>query len=222
MILFEITGREDDQTYQALEISNGNRQYDFLLSIVAASLSIERPFLSTQILKALNYHAITCLHTNPGEFRPCAVHVGAYEPPAHFRVPALMDDFVNYVNRNWENADPVVLAAFVLWRLNHIHPFINGNGRTARAACYFVLCVKAGRLLPGTKILPELLRENRPAYVDALKAVDQSLNDGALDLAPLHGLLSALIAQQIDGHLDSDQTEDPDGSNAPIPDEDVN
>ena len=62
------------------------------------------------------------------------VTVGDYHPPEHYRVQALMDDFVNNVNRSWENADPVVLATLVLWRLNNIHPFINGNGRTARAA----------------------------------------------------------------------------------------
>ncbi|WP_413916694.1 Fic family protein [Candidatus Skiveiella danica] len=86
-----------------------------------------------------------------------------------------MDDFVNTVNRNWESADPVGLAAYVLWRLNHIHPFINGNGRTARAASYFVLCVKAGQWLPGTTILPELLRRERASYVTALQSADSSL-----------------------------------------------
>lgn len=197
MILFEITGNEQHPTYQELEISNGNRQYDFLRSIVAASLAMGRPFLSSHIVKALNFHAITCLHTNAGEYRPCAVTVGDYQPPEHYRVQALMDDFINMVNRMWEKTDPVVLASFVLWRLNHIHPFINGNGRTARATCYFVLCVAAGSWLPGAKILPELIRENREAYVVALREVDKSIAAAKLDLAPLHVLLSNLLEQQL-------------------------
>ena len=90
----------------------------------------------------INYHAIACLHTNAGEYRPCSVKVGGYAPPEHYRVNTLMDDFVNVVNHRWDKADPIWLTAYVLWRLNNIHPFINGNGRTARAACYFVLCVK--------------------------------------------------------------------------------
>lgn len=143
MIIFELTGREDHPVYQQLQISNGNRQYDFLFSIVEASLAMGRPFLSQHIVKAFNFQAITCLHINPGEYRPCPVTVGAHTPPDCYRVPALMDDFVNMVNRNWDRIDPVVLATFVLWRLNNIHPFINGNGRTARAACYYVLCLKA-------------------------------------------------------------------------------
>jgi len=108
-----------------------------------------------------------------------------------------MDDFVNYVNRNWEATDPVVLASYVLWRLNYIHPFINGNGRTARAACYFVLCVKTGKLLPGKKSLPELISENRTLYIDAIKKADKSIPSGALDLSELHGLLSRLLDEQI-------------------------
>lgn len=98
MILFELTQTENHQTYQSLEISNGNRQYDFLRSIVAASLEMKRPFLSQHVIKALNFHAITCLHTNAGEYRPCPVVVGKHNPPEHYRVQALMDDFVNDVN----------------------------------------------------------------------------------------------------------------------------
>ncbi len=108
-----------------------------------------------------------------------------------------MDDLVNMVNRNWEVTDDVTLTAYVLWRLNHIHPFINGNGRTARAACYFVLCLKSGGWLPGTTILPELIRRDRQDYVDALQLVDASWAQGALDLGPLHQVLSKLITEQL-------------------------
>lgn len=197
MILFELSGTEANPVYQELEISNGNRQYDFLRSIVVAALAVNAPFLSQQIIKALNYHAIACLHVNAGEYRPWPVEVGDYKPPEHYRVPALMDDFVNRVNRHWNVADPVVLASFVLWRMNNIHPFINGNGRTARAACYFVLCLKSGGLLPGATILPELIRENRDAYVAALKHADASVPTGNLDLGPLHTLLQTLVEQQL-------------------------
>jgi prophage maintenance system killer protein len=197
MILFELMGSESHPLYQELEVSNGNRQYDFLRSIIGAAIKADKRFLSTHVIKALNFQAITCLHTNAGEFRPCAVTVGAYNPPAFYRVQAFMDDFVNEVNSNWRTADPVSLAAFVLWCLNYIHPFINGNGRTARAVCYFVLCVSAGGWLPGTTILPELIRRERDAYVLALQAVDASYHAGAIDLTPLHQLVEQLVEEQL-------------------------
>lgn len=198
MILSEIVGfDEKNPIYQELEISNGTRQYDFLRSIVQTSLAVQRPFLSSHILKALNFHAITCLHTSAGEFRPCDVEVGTHRPPEPYRVQGLMDDFINTVNRAWETSASVALATFVLWRLNHIHPFINGNGRTARAAAYFVLCVKAQTLLPGKVLLPELLRKNRDRYVIALRNADASLAGGSVNLTELHALLEELLAEQL-------------------------
>jgi fido (protein-threonine AMPylation protein) len=197
VILFEITGSEAHESYQELEIANGNRQYDFLRSMVAIAIKLKRPFLSQQVIKALNYHAIACLNTNAGEFRPCHVEVGTHRPPAPHKVQALMDDFTNTVNLNYHQSDPVVLAAYVLWRLNNIHPFINGNGRTARAACYFILCVKSEGWLGGSRILPELLRESRAEYVVALQAADESAINGEVNLAPLHGLLQKLLTLQM-------------------------
>lgn len=198
MIVFELTGKEDHPVYRALEFANGNRQYDFLRSIVTASLGMGRPFLSQHVIKAFNFQAITCLHTNPGEYRPCPVQVGPHRPPEHYRVPALMDDFVNVVNRTWIETDPVVLATYVLWRLNNIHPFINGNGRTARAACYFVLCLKAEGWIEGDTILPELIRQNRDEYCAALQEAHDAFNaTGEPDLKHLHELVTRLLDQQM-------------------------
>jgi len=125
-----------------------------------------------------------------------------------------MDDFVNTVNTSLRD-DAVVVAAYVLWRLNYIHPFINGNGRTARAACYFVLCVRAGGWLPGKVILPELLRRDRDEYVAALQEADKSYAAGQLDLTSLHALLSKLLGEQLaDSELaqeDDQQAKDKDG-----------
>lgn len=200
MIIFELTNREDHPVYQALQVANGNRQYDFLRSIIQASVEIGRPFLSQHVIKAFNFQAITCLHTSPGEFRPCPVMVGLHRPPEHYRIPALMDDFVNVVNRNWETTDPVALATYVLWRLNNIHPFINGNGRTARAASYFVLCLKSGGWLPGDTILPELIQRDRDEYCIHLQHAHDTFNqspNGTPDLGPLHAMVTRLLDEQL-------------------------
>ncbi len=198
MIVFEIVNREDNQVYKDLEQENGERHYDFLRSVVLSSIALQKPFLSADIIKALNFHAIACLHIHSGEYRPCEVHVGNYQPPEYIRVRALMDDFVNTVNRAWDSTEPLALAAYVLWRLNYIHPFINGNGRTARASCYFVLCMKLGSWLPGAVILPELIHRHRENYVVALQKADESWQNGTLDLTLLHDLLAELLQEQLD------------------------
>ena len=202
MIVFELTGTEGDSEYRRLESKNSLRQLNFLSSLVTTAVNLDRRFLSQTIIKALNYHAIACLHVNAGEYRPCPVIVGDFQPPEHYRVAALMDDFVNRVNMNWENIDMFVLSAYVLWKLNYIHPFINGNGRTARACCYFVLCVKAGGILPGRMILPQLLQENREQYVNALQHADTMLVDelSSEALVPLTDLIRNLISEQLSVH----------------------
>jgi Fic family protein len=197
VFVHDIVGGENHQVYQTLAAENLDRQYAFLKSVVDASIALQRPLLSTEVILSLNYHAISCLHAYAGEFRPCPVTVGARTPPPHFQVPGLMSMFVDEVNRNWDAIDPVVLAALVLWRINYVHPFVNGNGRTARAACLYVLCLKSGGWLPGQPILPELLRANRPAYVAALQHAHTTYEAGNLDLSLLHALLAQLINQQL-------------------------
>ena len=198
MILMNILGQEAHPAYQDLTISNLDRQYALLRSLVLASVAVNRPLLSVEVIKALNYHAIACLHPNAGEWRPGEVTVGSYIPPKFHQVPILMHMMVDEVNRYWETSDAVYLASYVLWRMNHIHPFVNGNGRTARATCYFVLCLKLGGwIADSVTLLPELLRQNRDEYVAALQAVDASLPSGTIDLAPLHGMVARLLGEQM-------------------------
>ena len=200
MILYELAGQtEDHPAYEGLAKSNHERHYSFLRSAVLAALAVNRPLLSQTVIKALNYHAIACLHSSAGDYRPCPVVVGDYRPPEHYRVPDLMHDFVNSVNRFWETTDAVRLAALVLWRLNWIHPFVNGNGRTARAASYFVFCAKIGGWPNTATILPERLRRpgNKAEYVAALRCADQSSEDRTANLDPMVNLLKRLLREQL-------------------------
>ena len=88
MILHEIVGNEQDPTYQRLEVENGNRQYDFIRSIVTAALALNRPMLSLEIIKALNYHCHHVPSCKRRQFRPCAVTVGNHKPVEFWQVPA--------------------------------------------------------------------------------------------------------------------------------------
>jgi Fic family protein len=111
-----------------------------------------------------------------------------------------MDRFFSVVHENWTlHGHPTLLPAYALWRLNWIHPFVEGNGRTARAACYYLICLKQGKLLGGRKIVPERIRENRQPYYDALKAADIAWEEGNFDISRLADYLAGLLKAQLAG-----------------------
>jgi Fic family protein len=146
--------------------------------------------LDKYTLWALNHVAVANISQFGGRFRKEPIYVGNHIPP-HFReVPELMDRFISFLHENWYLLSPTQLAAYGLWRLNWVHPFIEGNGRTARATCYYLLCVRSGVLLPGRKIVPERIRENRADYVAALRAADQAWNAGNLDISQMETYLA--------------------------------
>ena len=194
MDLSHLPDGEANPVYRQLAVANTARLHDFLKSLIEAAVVTGHTFVSHEVIKALNFHAIVGLHANPGEYRSEPVRVGSYRPPPPARVKPLMDEFVDDVNAKWKDMNALELAAYAVWRVNNIHPFINGNGRTSRTVGYFVLCLKVGGALPGAPILPEVLG-NEPArqqYVDALKVADADGN-----LTPLTDLLGGLLEQQL-------------------------
>ncbi len=115
-------------------------------------------------------------------------------------VPHLMDMFFSFIHENWGvegvGDTPTGLAAYVLWRLNWVHPFVEGNGRTARAACYYLICMHYGALLPGKKIVPERIRENREPCLRSVKA-PIALEMMAFRLSVLADYLAELLKGQL-------------------------
>ena len=192
MDLFKrVGGREDDPVYRAVEYANLARLQTFVDTMIDAALLRPPAPLSHSFIRALNFQAIAGLLDEAGQYRQHDVTAGSYTPPSFREVQPRMDNFLDVVSKQWSDIPPVSLAAFVLWHLNHIHPFPNGNGRTARALCYYVLCVKLGVRLPGTRTVPEVLRMRRPEYIEALKKADGG------DPNPIIGLVSAAVEEQI-------------------------
>ena len=61
-----------------------------------------------------------------------------YMPPKPEKVPALMKDFVKWINQE-SDIHPVIKSGIIQFQLVHIHPFVDGNGRTSRLLCAFYL-----------------------------------------------------------------------------------
>lgn len=62
-----------------------------------------------------------------------------YLPPDHQDVKPLMTELVKYVNGSRDEVDPIILAGIFHKQFVIIHPFVDGNGRTARLATKVLL-----------------------------------------------------------------------------------
>lgn len=105
---------------------------------------------------------------------------------------------VDKLNVDRETTSALDRAAYALWRFNWIHPFAGGNGRSARALSYLVICVDMGLVPPGLPQLPTLIYERRRDYVEALRAADASERDsGNPDLSLMRALMEDAITRQL-------------------------
>lgn len=126
-------------------------------------------------------------------------------------MPHLVADLVSWVDDAFERkVHGVEIAAYILWRVNWIHPFAGGNGRTARAAAYLALCMRAEMMIPGERPLPAWICGERDAYIEALRSVDASLagEDGRPDqsrepnLTEMNRFIERLVCEQVRPWLD--------------------
>ncbi len=189
--------KEDPDLFARLQEKNLARQYDLLTTFIEIGLNEGPRALDKYALWALNHVAVAGISQFGGRFREQPIYVGNHLPPHFKEVPDLMDQFISFIHENWFDLSSTELAAYGLWRLNWVHPFIEGNGRTARATCYYLLCAREGRLLPGRKIVPERIRENRGPYVAALRAADKAWDQGQLDCSEMENYLAALLTEQL-------------------------
>lgn len=192
---------DDDSEIGKFVLSrNLGRQYGFLQTAFEVwdkghDLRVDHKFICD-----LNFYAVQFLSHHPGAYRQCEVEIrnSKHQPPPHKEVHDLMVDFLRQLSRRSGQDEPIATAAYVLWRLNWIHPFIQGNGRTARALSYYVLCREMKMWLPGTPIIPERIRKTRSRYEAGLEHADAAYKDSKrVDLSKITDYLTDLLTTQL-------------------------
>lgn len=91
-----------------------------------------------------------------------------YQPPPPLDVPRLMDDLVGWLRGQRGKLHPAVLAAVAHAELVNIHPFDDGNGRTARALTKYFL-ERGGWHLRGFVSSEQVFGEDVEEYYAALR-----------------------------------------------------
>lgn len=183
-----------------VEARNGLRQFDAVIERIGYFLQPGYCFkLRPSLLLDLHRFALEGISSYAGNFRPAGISIegSTHVPVRAHLVPAEIETLCDYVNDSWASKSAIHLAAYILWRLNWIHPFTDGNGRTSRALSYLVLCVRLGYVLPGTRTIPEQIANDKTLYYQALGAADVAEKKGTVDVSLLEDLLATLLAEQL-------------------------
>lgn len=183
-----------------LEGENGVRQFRTVIEMVQAFLDPDRPFkFRPSHVQTLHRAALLGLSGYAGNWRPADIRIegSPHQPPSAWEIPERIEEMCDYVNEKWETKSPMHLASYVMWKLNWIHPFTDGNGRTSRAISYLILCLKMGYVLPGKRTIPDQISEDKTPYYKALEAADNAWVEGNIDLTAMKQLLSSMLAEQL-------------------------
>ena len=91
-----------------------------------------------------------------------------HTPPDVSQVSSAMNELIKWVRKNQKNLHPIEQAALLHHKIVHIHPFTDGNGRTARLALNLILMHKGYSLVV-------VLKNDRRKYYRVLSQADKEV-----------------------------------------------
>jgi Fic family protein len=133
--------------------------------------------------------------TNAGRYRnvPIRVTGSSHVFPNHMRVAELMTEFIQDLHEKAKTMHPCLLASYAHYTLVGIHPFVDGNGRTARLLMNLIL-QQCG-------YPPAIIRkEDRLKYINALEQgrIESSMTN-------FDTLISGAVEHSLDIYLGEDK-----------------
>lgn len=114
-------------------------------------------------------------------------------------VPSLIRDLIEETNHRLAGDDALDAAAYALWRLNWIHPFAGGNGRTARAFSYLAVCIGLEATPPGVPSMPTIVADRHVQYMRGLRAADAAFEKDhrTVDVTEMYRLVLGAAIEQL-------------------------
>lgn len=102
----------------------------------------------------------------------------AHTPPSYIEINAMLQDLCEFANNN--NGDnfihPIIKGIIIHFVLAYIHPFVDGNGRTARSLFYWYM-IKNGYWLTEYLSISRIIYTNKTAYEKAFLYTENDGND---------------------------------------------
>lgn len=133
---------------------------------------------------------------NAGHYRDVSISIAgsSHEPPDANDVPALMRELVKFINKECDQQYDLLKVSVAHHQFVWIHPFRNGNGRTARLLTYAMIVrlfdVRQSKLFNPTAVFCS----NRNKYYEMLMVADSKNNEALVQWSQfvLQGLLDEL------------------------------
>ncbi len=164
--------------------------YQEITNLVEALRFIEETVcdfgVNQMLIRELHKYAVKGLSSDregdrtPGAYRKGNVKIlnSPHRPPEAGDVPSLVAELVDWLNEPQRPTFDLIKIAQAHWRFVWIHPFSNGNGRTARLLTYALL-VKYGYAPNGMIVNPNgLFCACRDEYYRHLSEADSLTDDG--------------------------------------------
>jgi Fic family protein len=115
----------------------------------------------------------------PGEYRKIQNYVvnsttgkAVYTPPPAFEIQRMMQELIDYINIT-DDVHPIFVSGIAQFQLVHIHPFLDGNGRSARLLS--TLCLyRKGYDFKQLFTISEYYDQNRTDYYKAIQSVREN------------------------------------------------
>lgn len=171
-----------------LEAKNHTEALAFVFDLIDKD---KRHTFSEHLIRTL--HRLVVLDTEKewsGKYRTSNVLIKGtdHKPPEAIQVPALMDDLIDWLRKEKTRLHPVELSALFHHRMVHIHPFFDGNGRTARLAMNIIL-------LQNGYPLVIILKNDRKKYYRVLALADKG------EYAPLITFIAQAVERSLNIYL---------------------
>ena len=172
-----------------LEAINHYEAVELIRDLAQQNASFDRPALLSLhalVLRGIDKHYA-------GRFRdiPVMISGSRHTPPQPLQVDPLMDDYFSFYEKSKDALHPVILATEMHERLVTIHPFVDGNGRTARLVMNLILLQRG---YPIAIIHGDT--ESRLQYYDALEQCNLKQ-----DKTAFYDFIATIILQSLEKRL---------------------
>lgn len=171
-----------------LEAKDHQEALEYLFDLVEKD---KKNTLSSKTIRSL--HQLITQTTDKefsGQYRTGQVYISGsdHQPPEAIEVPKLMDNLVRWINSNYKKINAIELAAIAHHKLVNIHPFFDGNGRTARLLMNLLL-------MQNSYPLVIILKNDRKKYYQVLATADKG------DCQPLIKFIAQAVERSLDIYL---------------------